>query len=48
VVLQLFPQPLRINDRCVVVDGGIKERKRGRKTPGIKLPHQQSESSTDA
>jgi hypothetical protein len=46
VVLRLFPQPLRINGRCVVVGDGIKVPKRGRKMPGVKLLHQQSESNT--
>jgi hypothetical protein len=45
-VLRLFPQPLRVNSRCVVVGDGIKVPKRGRKMPGVKLLHQQSESNT--
>ena len=45
-VLRLFPQPLRINGRCVLVGDGIKVPKRGRKMPGVKLLHQQSESNT--
>ena len=44
--LRLFPQPLRINGRCVVVGDGIKAPKRGRKMPAVKLLHQQSESNT--
>ena len=44
--LRLFPQPLRINGRYVVVGDGIKVPKRGRKMPGVKLLHQQSESNT--
>ena len=39
-------QPLRINGRCIVVGDGIKVPKRGRKMPGVKLLHQQSESNT--
>jgi hypothetical protein len=46
VVLRLFPQPLRINGRCVVVGDGIKVPKRGHKMPAVKLLHQQSESNT--
>jgi hypothetical protein len=46
VVLRLFPQPLRIKGRCVVVGDGIKIPKRGRKMPAVKLLHQQSESNT--
>ena len=45
-MLRLFPQPLRINGRCVVVGDSIKVPKRGRKMPGVKLLHQQSESNT--
>src|SRR6202161_1006693 len=45
-VLHLFPQPLRINGRCIVVGDGIKVPKRGRKMPAVKLLHQQSESNT--
>src|SRR5487761_2297089 len=45
-VLRLFPQPLRINGRCVLVGDGIKVPKCGRKMPGVKLLHQQSESNT--
>jgi hypothetical protein len=45
-VLRLFPQPLCINDRCVVVGDGIKVAKRGRTVPGVKLLHQPSGSNT--
>jgi hypothetical protein len=45
-VLRLFPQPLRVNGRCVVVGDGIKVPKCGRKMPGVKLLHQLSESDT--
>ena len=46
VVLRLFPQPLRIKGRCVLVGDGIKIPKCGRKMPAVKLLHQQSESNT--
>ena len=46
LVLRLFPQPLRINGRCVLVGDGIKIPKCGRKMPAVKLLHQQSESNT--
>jgi hypothetical protein len=46
VVLRLFPNPLRVNGRLVVVGNGIKIPKRGRKMPAVKLLHQQSESNT--
>ena len=42
-VLRLFPNPLRINGRRVLVGDGIKAPKRGKKMPGVKLLHQQSE-----
>jgi len=45
VVLQLFPSPLRVNGRRVLVGDGIKAPKRGKKMPGVKLLHQQSESN---
>ncbi len=46
VVLRVFPGPIRMNDRLVLVGGGIKVGKRGRKMPGVKLLHQDSESNT--
>ena len=45
-VLRLFPQPLRINGRRILVGDGIKIPKRGKKMPGVKLLHQQSDSNT--
>ena len=46
VVLRLFPAPLRVNGRPVVVGDGLKAPKRGKKMPAVKLLHQQSESNT--
>lgn len=46
VVLRLFPDPLRVNGRCVLVGDGIKIPKCGKKMPAVKLLHQQSESNT--
>ena len=46
VVLRLFPEPLRVNGRRVLVGDGIKVPKCGKKMPGVKLLHQQSESNT--
>lgn len=43
VVLRLFPHPLRVNGRLVLVGDGIKAAKRGKKMPAVKLLHQQSE-----
>ncbi len=45
-VLRLFPMPVRVNGRLVLVGDGIKIGKRGKKMPGVKLLHQQSESNT--
>src|SRR3954471_11373653 len=44
--LKLFPGPVRVNGRLVLVGDGIKIPKRGKKMPGVKLLHQQSESNT--
>jgi hypothetical protein len=46
VVLHLFPSPVRVNGRLVLVGDGIKIAKRGKKMPAVKLLHQQSESNT--
>ena len=43
VVLRLFPYPLRVNGRLVLVGDGIKAAKRGKKMPAVKLLHQQSQ-----
>jgi len=45
-VLRLFPDPLRVNGRRVLVADGIKVAKCGKKMPGVKLLHQQSDSNT--
>src|SRR5262245_15299258 len=45
-VLQLFPSPVRVNGRLVLVGDGIKAPKRCKKMPAVKLLHQQSESNT--
>lgn len=45
-VLKLFPHPLRVNGRRVLVGDGIKIPKSGKKMPGVKLLHQQSDSNT--
>src|SRR5215475_10212201 len=46
VVLQLFPSPVCVNGRLVLVGDGIKIAKRGKKMPAVKLLHQKSESNT--
>ena len=45
LVLKLFPAPVRVNGRLVLVGDGIKAAKRGKKMPGVKLLHQQSDSN---
>lgn len=44
-VLRLFPSPVRINNRLVLVGDGIKVAKRGKKMPGVKLLHQASDTN---
>lgn len=46
VVLRFFPGILRVNNRLVLVGDGIKIPKRGKKMPGVKLLHQQSDANT--
>ncbi len=46
IVLRFFPGVLKVNGRIVLVGDGIKIPKRGKKMPGVKLLHQQSESNT--
>jgi len=46
VVLRLFPDPLRVNGRLVLVGDGIKVPKSGKKMPAVKRLHQESESNT--
>ncbi|MCX5840531.1 MAG: transposase [Deltaproteobacteria bacterium] len=45
-VFQTHPRLLRINGRPVLVGDGIKVGKSGKKMPGVKLLHQESESNT--
>jgi hypothetical protein len=45
-VQRLFSNPVRFNGRLVLVGDGIKIPKRGKQMPGVKLLHQQSNSST--
>ena len=44
-VLRLLPGALRVNGRRVLVGDGIKVAKCGKKMPGVKLLHQQSDSN---
>jgi hypothetical protein len=46
VVLRLFPTPLRVNGRLILIGDGIKAPKRGKKMPAVKLLHQQSDANT--
>ena len=45
-VLRLFTNPVRFNDRLVLVGDGIKIPKSGKQMPAVKLMHQQSNHST--
>ena len=46
LVFRAHPALLRVNSRPVLVGDGIKTAKTGRKMPGVKKLHQQSESNT--
>lgn len=46
VVLRLFPAPLLVNGRRVLVGDGLKAPKRGKKMPAVKFLHQQSDANT--
>ena len=46
IVLNTFPGVVKFNDRIVLVADGIKKQKAGKKMPGVKLLHQESESNT--
>ncbi len=46
-VLRLFPAPVRINGRLVLVGDGIKVAKHGKKMPAVKLLNQASEHKAD-
>ena len=45
-VLHVFPGVLKVNGRLLIVGDGIKVAKTGKKMPGVKLLHQESESNT--
>jgi hypothetical protein len=45
-VLHVFPGILKVNGRLLIVGDGIKVPKTGRKMPGVKLLHQESDSNT--
>ncbi|MCP5080608.1 MAG: transposase [Alphaproteobacteria bacterium] len=47
-VLGVFPGLVRVNGRLVLVGDGIKVGKQGRKMPGVKCLHQESDSNTKA
>lgn len=45
---ELFPDPVRFNERLVLLGDGIKVAKQGRLMPAVKLLHQSSDSNTKA
>jgi len=45
---ELFPDPVRFNERLVLLGDGIKIAKQGCKMPAVKLLHQSSDSNTKA
>ncbi len=46
IVMKLFLNPVLVNERMVLVGDGIKIPKQGKKMPGVKRLHQESESNT--
>lgn len=48
LVLRIFPNPLRVNNRLVLLADGIKVAKEGRKMPAVKSLHQESQSNSKA
>jgi len=46
LILNTHPTPVMVNGRRVLVGDGIKAGKSGRKMPGVKLLHQQSDSNS--
>jgi len=46
LVITLFTDVVQVNDRIVLVGDGIKIPKQGKKMPGVKRLHQESESNT--
>lgn len=46
LVLRIFPNPLRINGRYVLVGDGLKIGKEGRKMPAVKSLHQESDNNS--
>lgn len=47
VVLRLFPDPVRVNGRLILVGDGTKVGKFGKRMPAVKLLHQHSEHKPD-
>ena len=45
IVIRFFPGNLRVNGRLVLVGDGIKIGKSGKKMPGVKMMHQESENN---
>lgn len=48
LVMRIFPQPLRVNHRFVLVGDGLKIPKEGRKMPAVKSLHQESTNNSKA
>lgn len=46
MVISIFPTILKVNGRILIVGDGIKIPKEGKKMPGVKSLHQESESNT--
>src|SRR5271167_4419041 len=48
IIFSHFTGIVRINGRCLIVGDGIKVAKEGKKMPGVKWLHQESESNSKA
>ncbi len=46
IILKYFPNPIEFNGRPILVGDGIKVAKSGKKMPGVKSLHQESESNS--
>lgn len=48
LALKIFPNPILVNNRFVLIGDGIKIAKEGKKMPGVKCLHQESDSNSKA
>ncbi len=48
IIIKIFPNPVKVNGRLILVGDGIKIPKQGKKMPAVKSLHQESESNSKA